>query len=404
MPPRPSTARSGARTDLSAAEARRIALAAQGFGRPRPTTRITARHFQRVLQHTGLVQIDSVNVLARAHYMPYFSRLGPYDTTALDRFTWNSGRMFEYWGHAASLIPVERYPLFHHRTSHSRQARWALPYLHTNRTHADELIAHIREHGAVVVGDVNDEGTTAGWWEWSKAKTTLEALHISGELAIGQRRGFARLYNLPERVLPPELLEAEHPDVDEAERELLRLALRHHGIGTARDLADYYRVPVPSAKRHLRELVDGGEAQPVTVQGWTEPAYLQPNSSIPRRIEARALLSPFDPVAWERDRILRLFDFAYRIEIYTPEAQRQYGYYVLPFLLGDQLVGRVDLKADRARSTLLVRASHIEDGHDHTEVAGALAAELQNVATWLGLETLAVESRGGLSQALKRVV
>lgn len=387
--------------DISAAEARRIALAAQGFADPRPAGRVTARHFQRVLDRVGLVQIDSVNVLARAHYLPFFSRLGPYDLRALDKFAWGSGRLWEYWGHEASLIPQERYPLFRHRMETGRRWQWHKDYFNRRRDYVEEVLEHIRQNGPVIVGDVNQEGHKAGWWNWSDAKVALEALFARGLVSVVQRRNFSRLYDLPERALPADVLAAPDPGEEEAHRQLLLLAARHHGIGTARDLADYYRVQVSTSKPRLEELVDAGLLQRVRVQGWREPAYLHPEARIPRRIQARALLSPFDPVVWERGRTERLFDFFYRIEIYTPEPKRQYGYYVLPFLLGDALVGRVDLKADRQAGRLLVRGSYVEDGRNVEEVAPALAEELASVASWLGLGEVVVERKGNLASALE---
>ncbi len=392
--------------DLSVAQARRIALGAQGFTDARPGGRVTARHFQRVLDRTGLAQIDSVNVLVRAHYMPFYSRLGPYDRAALDRYTWGSGRMFEYWAHEASLLPVERLPLMRHRMENGRSKHWAWhhDFFRSKREFVDEILERVRAEGALQVGEVNDSGSQIGWWNWSEAKVALEALYARGRLAVGRRRNFARLYDLPERVFPPQVLAAPYPDEEEAHRELLLLAARHHGIGTARDLADYYRVNVPTAKKRIAELVDAGALQQVTVEGWREPAYLHPEARIPRRVEARALLSPFDPVVWERSRTERLFDFHYRIEIYVPEPKRQFGYYVLPLLLGDALVGRVDLKADRQGGRLLVRAAHVEAGRDPAEVADALAAELVTMAEWLGLEQVMVEPRGDLAPVLKHAL
>ncbi|MEX2373395.1 MAG: crosslink repair DNA glycosylase YcaQ family protein [Dehalococcoidia bacterium] len=391
--------------DFSAAQARRIALDAQGFGRPRPAGRVTARHFQGVLDRLGVVQIDSVNVLARAHYMPFFARLGPYDRAALDRFTWGSGRLFEFWAHEAAFVPVERYPLFRHRMeSGKRWGRGRLEYLEQHREFVDTLMEHIRTNGAVQVGDVEQGGSAAGWWNWSETKVALDALYVTGRLAIGDRRNFARLYDLPERVLPREILDAPPPSAEDAQRELLLLAARHHGIGTSRDLADYYRLALTEARRLLAGLVDSGALNAVSVEGWKDAAYVLPDVRVPRRIQARALLSPFDPVVWERARAERLFNFHYRIEIYTPEAKRQFGYYVLPFLLDDRLVARVDLKADRQASTLLVRAAHIEAGEDPARVAQHLAAELREVQAWLALERLVVEPRGALAGALAEAV
>ncbi|MCA9847905.1 MAG: YcaQ family DNA glycosylase [Dehalococcoidia bacterium] len=394
-----------ARTDFSVAEARRIALAAQGFDRARPAGRIDARHLRRVLDTVGLVQIDSVNVLARAHYMPFFSRLGAYDPAQLDRLAWNSGRMFEYWGHEASLIPVERYGLFRHRMEGRRRMWWRRDELIKRRSEeAEALIDHIRTEGPVVHGDVHQGERRPGWWGWSETKQLLEALFTTGRLAVGDRRGFARLYDLPERVIPEAELVGPHPTEEDALRELVRLGAVHHGIGTAADIGDYYRVGTTPAKRALEELADAGEVQRVRVEGWRDPAYLAVGAKLPRRVDARAVLSPFDPVVWFRDRSERLFDFHYRIEIYTPEHKRQYGYYVLPFLLGDRIVGRVDLKADRKASALLVQASHVEPGQDEAEVAAALAAELTEVAGWQGLERIEVRSRGNLARALRQEV
>ncbi|MDA1010131.1 MAG: winged helix DNA-binding domain-containing protein [Chloroflexi bacterium] len=394
-----------ARTDLSADEARRIALHAQGFGRPYPAGRIDARHLRRVINTLGVIQIDSVNVLARAHYMPFFSRLGPYDTGALDRHAWGSGRMFEYWGHEASLIPVERYGLFRHRMdgAFGRTQRLA-PVLQRHQALVERLTREIVERGPVAHGDVRDDGEaarTSGWWNWSETKLVLEALYTAGRLAVADRRNFTRLYDLPERVIPSAILEAPAPDETDAQRELLRLAAAHHGIGTAADLADYYRVPVLAARKRLDELADAGTVERVRVEGWTEGAYLSAGARVPRRIEARTVLSPFDPLVWRRERTERLFNFRYRIEIYTPEAQREFGYYVLPFLMDEAIPARVDLKADRQRSQLLVRAAHTEPSRDPAEVAVAVADVLRNVAQWQGLENVAVEQNGALAQPLR---
>lgn len=393
------------RDDFSIEEARRVALAAQGFDRPRAAGRVDARQLRRVLDTIGLVQIDSVNVLARAHYMPFFSRLGPYEPRALDRFAWGSRRMFEYWGHEASLIPVERYGLFRHRMDGSRRMWWRRDeLLRQHAEQAEALIDHIRQHGPVVHGEVHEGERRAGWWGWSETKRILEALFTNGRLAVGNRRNFARLYDLPERIVPAEHLDGPHPAEGDAVRELVRLAAGHHGIGTASDLGDYYRVGTTAAKTALEELAAAGEVERVRVRGWKEQAYLASGARVPRRVEARAVLSPFDPLVWDRGRSERLFDFHYRIEIYTPEPKRQYGYYVLPFLLGERIVGRVDLKAERKTGALLVQASHVEPGADEAAVAAALAGELRLVAEWQGLERVEVKPRGGLADALARAV
>lgn len=389
------------RDTFSVDEARRIALAAQGFDRPRVTGRVDARHLRRVLDTVGVVQIDSVNVLARAHYMPFFSRLGAYEPSTLDRFAWGSGRLFEYWAHEASLVPVEDYGLFRHRMEGGRRMWWRRDELLRKRAEeANALVEYIRAHGPVVHGEIHEGERRAGWWGWSETKVLLEALFTNGELAVGNRRSFARLYDVPQRVLPSKALDGPHLDPESAQRELVRRGAIHHGIGTAADIGDYYRVGTTQAKQALEELAEAGEVQRVRVRGWRDPAYLATGARVPRRIEARAVLSPFDPVVWFRDRSERLFDFHYRIEIYTPEAKRQYGYYVLPFLLGDRIVGRVDLKADRKASVLLVQASHIEPGQDEGEVASALAEELRLVAEWQGLERIDVRPKGNLAGAL----
>lgn len=390
------------RSDLSADEARRIAIAAQGFGRPRPQGRVDARHFRRIVDTLGLIQIDSVNVLARAHYMPFFSRLGPYDQAALDRYAWGSGRMFEYWGHEASLIPVERYGLFRHRMDGAfPRGRRLVSRLHGQEPLIARILQEITDRGPVAHGDVHEGDRRNGWWQWSETKVVLEALYTSGRLTVANRRNFARLYDLPERVLPAALLGISHPDAEEAERELLRLATTHHGVGTVADLADYYRIPLTSARKRLEELADDHAIKRVAVEGWSSAAYLAPDARIPRRVRSRALLSPFDPLVWNRDRTERLFDFHYRIEIYTPAEQRQYGYYVLPFMMDEAIPARVDLKADRASSTLHVRATHLEPGHRAAPVTAALAEELRAVARWQQLDTISVEPRGDLARPLR---
>jgi len=300
---------------------------------------------------------------------------------------------------------VERYGLFRHRMEGGRRmSSRREAFLRKHAPKADALIEHILQHGPVVHGEVHEGERRAGWWEWSEAKQLLEALFTTGRLAVGNRRNFARLYDLPERILPPEVLAASPPDAESALRELVRLGAAHHGIGTAADIGDYYRVGMTPAKAALEELADAGEVERVTVRGWRDRAYLATGARLPRRIEARALLSPFDPVVWFRDRSERLFNFRYRIEIYTPEAKREYGYYVLPFLLGDQIVARVDLKADRRGKTLLVQATHLEPGHDGGEVAEALAAELAEVARWQGLTSIQVKPRGNLAEAVGRAI
>jgi len=399
------------REQVSAALARRIALAAQGFGTSRPDGATNAGHVRRAIDRLGLLQIDSVNVLARAHYLPLFSRLGNYDSDHLDRLAWGrpSARgLFEFWAHEASLLPVASHPLW--RWSMARAAAAHTGHgknkLHVFRREKGAFIDEVRRQlvsrGPLAASDL-ESGTakTGPWWGWSDAKYAMEWLFFAGEVTTATRRGaFERVYDLTERVLPAAVRALPTPEPAEAQRELVRIASRALGVATARDLRDYFRLPVDDFKARLAELVEAGDLLPVAVEGWSHPAYLDPNARQPRSIEARALLAPFDPLIWERDRTERIFDFFYRIEIYTPVAKRTHGYYVLPFLLDDKLVARVDLKADRATSRLLAHAVHLEPGNDAAKVAGPLREELRLMADWLGLEDVSLPRAGALGKAM----
>lgn len=386
-------------------QARRIALAAQGFADRRPANGVNAGHLRRLFERIGLLQLDSVNVLVRSHYLPVFARLGPYPRGLLDEYAYKRRKLFEYWAHVASLVPVERYPLFRHRME--RFEGWhdveALKKAHPG--YLEQVLETVRERGPLTVSDLEDPSKSRGpWWGWGAAKVALEYHFGRGAITTAGRRGFTRVYDITERVIPPDLHGVEPPPREEAHRELLMLSARHHGIGTAKDLADYYRLPILEARRLLDEMAASGQLEEVEVRGWREKAYLHPEARWPRRVEGRALLSPFDPIVWERDRTERLFDFFYRIEIYVPQPQRVYGYYVLPFLLDDRLVGRLDLKADRKGKRLLVRGAYAEDGADREHVARELAVELELMAPWLGLDSVTVERKGDLADALARWV
>jgi uncharacterized protein YcaQ len=399
---------------LTKLQARRIALAAQGFT-DRAHATPSSKTLERTVARTGVLQVDSVNVLQRAHYMPLYSRMGPYDVDLLRRATTSTGRrertLVEYWAHVQALMPVELWPLMRHRMEHYRAERGKWGFT-ADATLEPRVRDAVRDRGPVTARDLEEELSTGPrsrehWgWNWSEARKVLDYLYLVGDVAIaGRNSQFEVVYDLPERVLPAAVLDAPTPTPQEAVTELVRRAARSHGVASLACLADYYRLrlqPAPgaaSAKVAVEELVEAGELAPVTVQGWKRQAYLHRDARVPRRVGARTLLSPFDPVVWERARAEALFDFFYRIEIYVPQDKRLHGYYVLPFLLGDRLVARVDLKADRATRRLLVPGAFAEAGAP-PETADELAAELRRLAGWLGLDDVTVGVKGDLSPAL----
>jgi uncharacterized protein YcaQ len=398
----------GSSRSVSLPEARRIALAAQGLARPRPTRPVMVADVVQVARALGLLQIDSVNVLVRAHYLPLYSRLGPYAHELLDQsaYAGRRRRLFEYWGHETSLIPVETQPLLRWRMERARRGEgvWR-GVARFGREHPEacaSVLDEVRTRGPLGISDfTGGKRRKGGWWGWSEGKVALEWLFWAGEVSTHSRRRFERVYDLTERVLPRAVVDAATPEPAAAQRGLLRVASRALGIATERDLRDYFRLPVADAKARIRELVEAGGLLPVAVEGWRQPAYLDPAARLPRHAEARTLLSPFDSRVWERDRTERLFDFHYRLEIYTPAHKRRHGYYVLPFLLGDRLVARVDLKADRARGALRVLRTHCEEGVAPADVAGPLRDELRLLADWLGLERVATSRRKGFMELLR---
>jgi uncharacterized protein YcaQ len=388
---------------LSRSQARRIALAAQGFRDPRHAVP-TMRTFTRTLARTAVLQIDSVNVLQRAHYMPLFSRMGPYDIELLHRAAERSPRrIVEYWAHVAAFMPVDLWPHMRHRMHRYKERGHTWMGLPERRELVASLKAEIAERGPSTSRDLDDGLPRAKehWgWNWSETKKALEYLFLAGELAVaGRTSQFERLYDLPEHVIPRQHLHAPTPSPEEAATELVRRAAAAHGVATAADLRDYFRMHNDLVKPAISSLVEAGELVPVQVEGWRRPAYLHQDAKIPRRVDARALLSPFDPVVWERSRTEQLFDFHYRIEIYVPEHKRVHGYYVLPFLLRDQIVGRVDLKADRKAGLLAVRGAFSEPGAP-ADTAAELADELRSLASWLDLSDITVAPRGDLAEPL----
>ncbi|MEI4272698.1 crosslink repair DNA glycosylase YcaQ family protein [Klenkia sp. LSe6-5] len=399
---------------LTAAQARRAALAAQGLADRRPVAPSGAqpgtRQLRAVVERLAVVQIDSVNVLSRSHYLPLFSRLGPYPRVLLDRLHAPRHDVFEYWAHEASYLPVELHPLLRWRMAAAEEGAWGsmLRVQRERPGYVAELLERVRQHGPLRASEVGDRPPSrpGQMWNWHPGKAALEYLFYVGALSARARTaGFERVYDLTERVLPARVLAAPVPARADAVRALVHRAARALGVATETDLRDYFRLPVADTRTALRDLAEAGDLLPVEVEGWGRPAWLDPHARRPRWARARALLSPFDSLVWERPRVERLFDFRYRLEIYTPAARRVHGYYVLPFLLGDQLVARVDLKADRPAGVLRVQSAHGErGGPGRGEVVAELAAELALLAGWLELDEVVVADRGDLATDLARAV
>lgn len=391
---------------LSVASARAIALAAQGFDRPRPD-QVTRAHVARAISRLGLLQIDAVNVLARAHYLPLFSRLGPYPPALLDGL-WHGRerKLFEYWAHEASILPLASQPNFRWRMEAAQRGEGIYKSLaqfgREKKAYLAETLAELRDRGPLSASELSKAGARRGpWWGWSEGKRALEYLFWTGAVTSAERRGFERVYDLTERALPAATLAAATPKRADAQRELLLQSAQALGVATAGDLRDYFRLPTEDVRARLPDLVEAGALEPVTVEGWTQTAFLSSGARLPRRIDAAALVAPFDPSIWERQRTERLFGFSYRIEIYTPKPKRVFGYYVLPFLMGDRLVARLDLKADRAAKRLLVQAAHVEEGQSPGGVAERLAPELAAMARWLALDEVSLVCARPLAKALK---
>ncbi len=388
--------------ELTLGQARRLAVVAQGLGRPRPPQPVGLRQVRATAERLGVLQIDSVSVVARAHFLPLWSRLGDYDVGLLDRLAYPrrpaERRLFETWAHEASYVPVGLEPLLRWR-----KARWS--HARPRPDGADAALDAVRAGGPLAASDLEARTGAGGWWNWSGSKRTLEWLFGAGELQVARRRpSFEREYDVPERVLPAEVLAAPTPQESDARKALLLQAAGVLGVAAAADLMDWWRLNRPLTRPLLRELEEDGALHRVTVRGWAEPAYVMPGTVLPRSVGGAALLAPFDGLVFHRPRVERLWGIRMRLEIYTPAARRVHGYYVLPFLLGDRLAARVDLKSDRAAGVLRVLAAHAEVGEVPGAVAEPLAVELAGMAAWLGLSGVKVRDRGDLAPALTAAV
>ena len=392
---------------LSLSEARCLALAAQGFATGSAAAK--PARVKALTERLGVLQIDSVNALVRSHYLPLFSRLGNYPMDWLDQQAWGSGRqrsLFEYWGHEASLLPMQLYPLLRWRMRRATAGQGIYRQLAEFGRQQQPLIRQVlqtvREQGALGAGSLGKRAQKAGpWWDWSAEKHALEWLFAAGEVTVASRRGFERLYDLPDRVLPGAILNQPEPDEPAAQRQLLLHAARALGLATEQDLRDYFRMDTADTRLRLAELSESGELQAVQVEGWRYSAWCPGELKVPRGLKPTALLSPFDSLIWARERTERLFGFRYRLELYTPAAKRVYGYYVLPFLYAGQLVGRVDLRAERAHGRLAVHAVHEEAAGMSTEALLALGQQLRTLADWLGLERIQLNCRRPEAQRLR---
>ncbi|AZF31165.1 hypothetical protein C4J89_1676 [Pseudomonas sp. R4-35-07] len=378
---------------FSLKQARRMALAAQGFSGRQPPAQIKAAHLNRVIERLGVLQIDSVNAVVRSHYLPLFSRLGRYSPLMLEQAAWSQGRqrsLFEYWGHEASLLPMALYPMMRWRMERAKQGQGIYAQMarfgREQQSTVQRVLRAVEEQGALGAGSLSTREVRAGpWWDWSDEKHALEWLFAAGLVTVAGRRGFERLYDLPERVLPAEVLQVNLSET-QAQRSLLLHSATALGVATEKDLRDYFRLDPVDSRQRLAELIEDGQLLNCQVQGWKQPAYCLPAPKVPRNVPASALLSPFDSLVWERARTERLFDFRYRLEIYTPQHKRVYGYYVLPFLHNERIAARVDLRAERANGCLAVHALHEEEPGLDERGMSALALNLRQMADWLGLQ------------------
>lgn len=389
---------------LTRSQARRAAITAQGLAAPRPGSTPNLGHVARAIRSLHVLQIDSVNVVERAHHLTLFTRLGAYDTALLERAL-EERRVFEYWARMASFVPIEDFPLYRHRMERSArgEGQWITELNRRRPGYVDSVYRQVVERGPLTAADLDEPGERKGpWWGWADGKIALEHLFAAGRVSVAFRRNFTRHYDIVERVIPEWHLHHPEPGVEEAQRRLLPQAARALGVGTARDILHYFSIGVAQARPILRRLVEEGELVAAQVEGWSQPVFLHPAAVVPRSVSTRALVNPFDTYMWNRERVERLHDFSYRIEIYVPEPKRVHGYYVFPFLLGEHLVARVDLKADRKAGVLRVPGAFVEDRVDPVHVARELASELTEMAHWLGLREIAIGRKGDLTSQLRK--
>lgn len=392
---------------LSISQARRVALAAQGFADPAPAGRVDRRHLRRVMGRVKLLQLDSVPVVIRTQYLPPFSRLGGYEAALLDRIAYRDDEWFEAWAHEASLMPVGDEPLFRWQKQRAEQGetwRNLVELARRESAYVDEVLAQVRER-PLAAGELADPRRRQGEWWGSRSlgSIALDWLFRIGAVGIRRRGNFVKEFDLLERIVPADVLAQPTPTAEEAQRHLLVRSAEALGVGTAGDLIDYYRLPLREGRARLREVVEAGELKTVEVEGWTEPAYMHPQARLPRSVDALTVLSPFDPIVWNRDRAARLWDFDYRIEIYVPASKRVYGYYVLPVLDGERLAARLDLKTDRAAGVLRVQGAYAEPDVDKPELAQRLRPHLQDLARFVGVDEVRYGSRGDLTATLRTV-
>lgn len=391
---------------LTLSQARRTALAAQGFGQRKQDGVSNWRRVRDAIDRMGLLQMDSISVTVRSHYLPAYSRAGPYDMGRLDEKAFHPRKreLFEYWAHEASLLPMEMHPLLRWRMRRAERLEgiWkGIAEFCTERPeYVESVFSRIRDRGPLSSREFNDGGKSGGMWNWHEGKIALEYLFWAGRITAHSRRGFERYYDLTERVVPDSVLALPTPCEEDAMRELLGISARALGVATQADLRDYFRLPAAEAKKRIAELAEQRDIEAVTVEGWPKPAYMFRDAKLPRRVRGATLLTPFDPIVWGRNRTERLFDFHYRIEIYTPARKRRYGYYVLPFLLNDRLAARVDLKADRSSSALRVIGAFGEAAADIAPVAHELHHELLRYARWLDLDRIVISDNGDMARPL----